>query len=63
MLVRSKLCKSNNEARRTVLAGGCYLNKNRVSDVKYKVCEGDLIDERFLLLQLGTKKTVVVEAV
>ncbi len=55
VLVNTKLCSSNSEARRLVQQGGAYLNGVRVEDVNILVQE-DYIQDGELLIRAGKKK-------
>eukprot|EP00049_Salpingoeca_infusionum_P013143 m.245788 g.245788 ORF g.245788 m.245788 type:complete len:76 (+) comp15368_c0_seq2:1564-1791(+) len=55
------VAQSNNEARRTIKAGGIYLNGKRVEEPFAAITELDVIDGKYSLMQRGQKKRVVVE--
>ena len=58
-LVRSGLCTSNGEARRTLEQGGGYCNDERV-DGEATIAEPDLLHGRFALLRRGRKAYALV---
>tara|TARA_Y100000590_G_scaffold364121_3_gene422201 strand:- start:4641 stop:5915 length:1275 start_codon:yes stop_codon:yes gene_type:complete len=49
------IAKSRGDARRSIEAGGIYLNNVRVQDVEIKVNYEDFLDGRFLVLRKGKK--------
>ncbi len=55
VLVNTKLCSSNSEARRLIEQGGAYLNGDRVEDVKALVQETHVEDGQ-ILIRAGKKK-------
>ena len=59
-LVASGLCKSKSDARRTVEQGGGYVNNRRISQVDYKLQEGDLASESTIVLRSGKRKYALV---
>ena len=61
LLVDTGLVKSKGEARRAVAEGGAYLNNERVEDPEYVPTDGDLIEDRLLVLRRGKKSFAGVE--
>ncbi len=55
MLAGSGVASSKGDARRSIEAGGIYVNNERVTDVGHTVRAPDAIDGRFLLLRKGKK--------
>ena len=55
LLVQSGLVPSKGEARRSIQAGGIYLNNQRVADEKRLVTLADAVGGRFLVLRKGRK--------
>ena len=51
----AKMTPSRGEAKRTVAAGGLYLNNTRVNTEDFKISEEDLIDDSFVLLKVGKR--------
>lgn len=60
LYVAAGLLGSKGEARRLINNGGAYLNNKKMSDGQYIVGKNDLIEQKFLLLQVGKKKKMVV---
>lgn len=61
LLCNSGLLSSKGEARRLIQNNGAYLNKIKISDLKQKIEEEDLLDGNLLLLSSGKKKSLVVQ--
>lgn len=60
LLVTCGLQKSKGEARRLVRNGGAYLNNSKVADEERELSDGDLVDDRLLLLGVGRKTKMIV---
>lgn len=56
LLARSALCESLSAARRVLSSGGVSVNNQRVSDANRKIESTDLLDGRFILLQVGKRE-------
>ena len=61
LFVDTGLVQSRSEARRAVAEGGAYLNNERVDDPEYVPTDGDLIEDRLLVLRRGKKNFAGVE--
>ena len=61
LLMDLQVQSSRGEARRLIRNGGCYVNNQKVEDEHRVVLEGDLLDDRLLLLGIGKKKKVLVK--
>lgn len=59
--VRAGLLKSISEARKTIKAGGLYLNNVRVEDQDQTLEADDFLHDRFALIRRGKKALGVVE--
>ncbi len=51
---------SKGEARRLIANGGAYLNNKKVVDEHFVIENSHLIEQQFLLLQVGKKKKMVI---
>jgi len=60
LYVQTQLVASKGEARRLIENGGSYLNNRKIEDVQTIIGTQHIIAERFLLLQVGKKKKMVV---
>lgn len=61
LLTSSGLASSKGDARRTISAGGMYLNNRRVDDADLTVSLADAIEGRFLVLRKGRKNYHLVK--
>jgi tyrosyl-tRNA synthetase len=55
LLTESGVASSKGDARRTISAGGMYLNNRRLDDTDRSVSVADAIEGRFLVLRKGRK--------
>ena len=53
--VASGLCASKGEARRLVQSGGLYVNNRRVAGIDARIGQGDIVDERLVVLRSGKR--------
>lgn len=63
LLAEAKIFSSKSEARKMLVGGGVFLNKEKVTDVEMKVTENDLLNEKYLLIQKGKKNYYLLRAV
>ena len=56
LLVASKLCASNGDARRTIKEGGVYLNNERITEADHVPSASDRLDGGWLVLRRGKKR-------
>ena len=61
LLHRAGLTDSVSNAKRSLLSGGVQMNRQKVMDTKRKVEESDLLDGRFILLQIGRKEKKLID--
>ena len=59
LLVKAKMLNSKSEARRMVEQGGITLNADKVTDIRYGVCEKDF-EAGYALLKKGKKNIIKV---
>ena len=57
LLVDTGLCPSKGQARKDVVAGGVYINNERISDPAAMVTQSRWIAERHVVLRKGKKTT------
>lgn len=60
-VVETALCPSKGQARKDIMAGGIYVNNERVSDEKTVLNAEHLVSNRFVLLRKGKKNIAVLE--
>lgn len=56
VLVKSGLCSSNGEARRTIKEGGANVNNRRIADFEHRLTANDLASETIMVVRRGKKK-------
>ena len=56
-----KVCPSRGEARKMLQNNGISINRNKISDLQYKLSRTDLLHDKFILVQQGKKKFYLVE--
>ncbi len=54
-LVGSGLVSSKRQARTAIEQGGSYVNNRRVPDVEYRIGDGDLLFDRYVVLRRGRR--------
>ena len=59
---KTNFLKSNGEARRALSENSISVNKTKVFE-KYTIGEEDLIDNQYILLQIGKKKYFIIKLV
>jgi tyrosyl-tRNA synthetase len=55
LLAECRIVPSKGEARRTIEAGGIYVNNHRVTDAARKIVWADVIDRQLIVLRVGRK--------
>jgi len=63
LLVQTGLVPSKAEARRSIPAGGIYLNNQRSADEKRMITLSDAVGGRFLVLRKGRKSYHLVRVI
>ncbi|KAL9652179.1 hypothetical protein ABK040_013948 [Willaertia magna] len=58
-----RLGPSKSELFKLTKSGGLYLNYKRQNDVKYCICENDLIQNSFIVLRTGKKNYHLIEVI
>lgn len=61
LTVETTVFPSKGEARKMVQSNGFSLNKTKVSDVEYTVGDGDILHDKFIIVQKGKKNYFVIE--
>jgi tyrosyl-tRNA synthetase len=59
---KTNIFPSKGEARKMIQAGGVSMNKLKIADINFKVAAGDLLNNRYLLVQKGKKNYFLVKA-
>jgi tyrosyl-tRNA synthetase len=63
LMAEAKIVPSKSAARRTIAAGGAYLNNRKVTSEDAAPGLGDLLHDRFLILRVGKRTVGAVEVV
>jgi tyrosyl-tRNA synthetase len=63
LLIEGRAVSSKGEARRTIEAGGIYLNNHRVAGTTVRVTMNDVLDNQFIVLRQGRKNYHLVRVV
>lgn len=61
LTVETTVFPSKGEARKMVQSNGFSLNKTKVSDIEYTVGDGDILHDKFIIVQKGKKNYFVIE--
>jgi tyrosyl-tRNA synthetase len=61
-LAEAKIFPSKGEARKMIQNGGISVNRVRISDLTHKIQAGDLLHERYILIQKGKKHYYLIDA-
>ena len=56
LAVQTSVCTSKGEARRMIKSGGVSINKERIEDPDKMIGEEDLLNSKYILIQIGKKK-------
>ena len=60
LAVKTSIFPSKSEARKMVQGGGVSLNKDKVTDIDYKVSDVDIVDGKYILAQKGKKNYFII---
>ena len=63
LMAEAKIVPSKSSARRTIAAGGAYLNNRRVTSEDAAPGPDDLLHGRFLILRVGKRTVGAIEVV
>jgi tyrosyl-tRNA synthetase len=61
LAVKTKLCASKSEVRKTITSGGLYINNERINSIEYQPKASDFISGNFLVLRKGKKNYAIVK--
>jgi tyrosyl-tRNA synthetase len=61
LLVDSTLCNSLSESKRAIQGGGVFVNNVREHDITRLMKQQDLIDGRFILIQVGKREKRLID--
>ena len=60
LAVEAGIFTSKGEARRLVTGGGVSINKEKITDPEHRVSSGDIINNKYLLVQKGKKNYYLI---
>lgn len=60
LAVKTQVLPSKGEARKMVQANGISINKDKVNDIARDICESDIIDGKYILVQKGKKNYFII---
>jgi len=63
LLADSKIFSSKGEAKKMLSQGGIFINKEKVIDADEKINSGQLLNDKYLLIQKGKKNYYLVKSV
>ena len=63
LLADSKIFSSKGEARKMLIGGGVFLNKEKITDVDTRLKEDILLNNQYLLIQKGKKNYYLLKAI
>jgi len=63
LLADSKIFSSKGEAKKMLSQGGVFINKEKVIDADEKINSGQLLNDKYLLIQKGKKNYYLVKSV
>ncbi len=63
MATDTEFLPSNSEVRRAIKQNAISINKEKISNQEYKITKGDLINDKFVLLQKGKKNYYVLRVI
>ena len=61
LAVDTQVFGSKGEARRLISSGGVSINKEKISSVDHRITEGDIINNKYLLVQKGKKNYYLIK--
>lgn len=61
LAVDTQVFGSKGEARRLISSGGLSINKEKISSVDHRIAEGDIINNKYLLVQKGKKNYYLIK--
>lgn len=63
LLADTKILPSKGEAKKMLAGGGIFINKEKVNSVDEKITTGQLLNDKYLLIQKGKKNYYLLKAV
>ena len=63
LLAATKILPSKGEAKKMLAAGGIFINKEKVNSIDEKITIGQLLNDKYLLIQKGKKNYYLLKAI
>ena len=63
LAVQTSVFTSKGEARRMIKSGGVSINKERIEDPEMKIGEDDVLNKKYILIQVGKKKYSLITTI
>ncbi|MCH3940306.1 MAG: tyrosine--tRNA ligase [Bacteroidales bacterium] len=60
LAVKTQVFPSKGEARKMVQGNGVSINKDKVTDIEHAICENDIVDGKYILVQKGKKNYFII---
>ncbi|MDY6001615.1 MAG: tyrosine--tRNA ligase [Candidatus Cryptobacteroides sp.] len=63
LAVETQVFPSKGEARKMVQGNGVSINKDKVTDIERAICENDIVDGKYILVQKGKKNYFIINII
>jgi tyrosyl-tRNA synthetase len=63
LAVKTQVFPSKGEARKMVQGNGVSINKDKVTDIEHAICENDIVDGKYILVQKGKKNYFIINII
>ena len=63
LAVKTQVFPSEGEARKMVQGNGVSINKDKVTDIEHAICENDIVDGKYILVQKGKKNYFIINII
>lgn len=63
LAVKTQVFPSKGEARKMVQGNGVSFNKDKVTDIERAICENDIVDGKYILVQKGKKNYFIINII
>lgn len=63
LAVKTQVFPSKGEARKMVQGNGVSINKDKVKDIEHAICENDIVDGKYILVQKGKKNYFIINII
>ena len=63
LALKTQVFPSKGEARKMVQGNGVSINKDKVTDIERAICENDIVDGKYILVQKGKKNYFIINII